>query len=714
MSVLERITARLGRSRDRFRYEVLQPRVPVSDIYSELAPGVDVDLLAPDGFARLWAAHATATPQALWLVAPAPSGDAIERTRQGDHELLARTIRVTPETDWHHEPVHGVHWPRVHVDSCPFTMPGADIEILWQLGHMDFLVECAAAYRATGDERFAARATALLDSWARANPYLVGVNWIAPMHTGIRLFAWSAALSGISAVTSPANEVCERILRSVLRQAEFLARHFSNWPIPNNHLIGEAATLAAFSAYWPLFKRSRMWMAQADTTLVEEAKRQILKDGFQFENSVNYHMVTLDFFLLYLHAKLIRGETPPALVLEKTLAMAEAALALPAPSGRMPMIGDDSTLRLMVLSGVMGSPGPIAGDVTFEDFLRVEHARLFSTSSWGRDLLALRLPVAHARRFEDAGIDVVRAADAHVVFTHGPQHHRPYSHGHLHADAGSFELELDGSPLIVDSGTCSYGTGTRLRRHMRSARAHNTVLIDGVEPMNPAGAFQWDSVLVAEPLGFGALDDIVAMGCRRRVPGVQGPGVDHTRTLVCVGSTVIIADTLSPRSGVVPTAHAATIYFHTVVAAGAAAAEGMQVRLTDAARFVRVFEVLDEPRAQVDLIDDPHDLAALYSPAYGESITGTTIRVSIPVQETVSLVCVLRSPEVSVTRARTRIGQIGCAIEGTHARRIVSLRPDPFGVFVGGQAVVATTGLAAPRRAAPAPDSMEWLDEIDA
>jgi hypothetical protein len=128
----------------------------------------------------------------------------------------------------------------------------------------------------------------------------------------------------------------------------------------------------------------------------------------------------------------------------------------------------------------MDSPGPVAHSVTFEDFVRLEHARLFSTTAWGRELLAMRRPVTHARRFEDAGIDVSRSPECHIVFTHGPQHHRPFAHGHLHADAGSFELELDGAPLIIDSGTGLYGLDAGLRRHMRGARAHNTVLVDGV------------------------------------------------------------------------------------------------------------------------------------------------------------------------------------------------------------------------------------------
>jgi hypothetical protein len=205
----------------------------------------------------------------------------------------------------------------------------------------------------------------------------------------------------------------------------------------------------------------------------------------------------------------------------------------------------------------------------------------------------------------------------------------------------------------------------------------------------------------------------MATGCRRHLPGLDGPGVDHTRALARIGGTVIVIDTLAPRAGVISADQTAVLYFHTTVAPGVARLEGNQVSLTDAARFVRVFEVLDEPRAQIDLIEDAVDLAAIYSPAYGECMTGTTIRVSVPVRETIALVCVLRSPEVSVTRARTRIGQISCAIDEGHTRRILSVRLDPFGVFVGGRAIVGASA-PAPRDPSRPSGSLEWLDEIDA
>jgi hypothetical protein len=53
-----------------------------------------------------------------------------------------------------------------------------------------------------------------------------------------------------------------------------------------------------------------------------------------------------------------------------------------------------------------------------------------------------------------------------------------YTWNHAHADAGSFILFKQGMPLIIDSGTCSYGRKEYSTYYCQS-RAHNVILFDG-------------------------------------------------------------------------------------------------------------------------------------------------------------------------------------------------------------------------------------------
>jgi hypothetical protein len=87
--------------------------------------------------------------------------------------------------------------------------------------------------------------------------------------------------------------------------------------------------------------------------------------------------------------------------------------------------------------------------------------------------------------FPDGGIYVMRseriylAAVCHRIGVNGAGPHK-------HNDWLSFELCLDGKPVIVDPGTNCYTSNMELRGLFRSAAYHNTVVIDQKEqiPIN--------------------------------------------------------------------------------------------------------------------------------------------------------------------------------------------------------------------------------------
>ena len=64
-----------------------------------------------------------------------------------------------------------------------------------------------------------------------------------------------------------------------------------------------------------------------------------------------------------------------------------------------------------------------------------------------------------------------------------------YQPGHAHCDTLSFELCVGGSRVVVDSGVYDYEVGP-MRDYARSTRAHNTVMVDGVEQSEIWGGFR--------------------------------------------------------------------------------------------------------------------------------------------------------------------------------------------------------------------------------
>ena len=717
-SIVTRARNAARRWRLRFVYERIRPELSMVDVVSraDVAPSLTQ---AGQPFSRLLEAYLERAPRTLWEHAPSATPNEIDRARRGEWSLLGKTLAVSPATDWHRDPIFGARWSPRYVEALSYYRPSGDVVTLWHLNKMMFLLDLAAAYQATRDPNLAERIYDTIDSWCVANPYLVGINWVSPLDIATRVAVWSQALAAIAEAPLPSEEKAARILRSMLRQADHVASHLSEWPIPNNHLLGEVALLYTFAAYAPVWKDTTAWMARAESVIVSEVQRQVLKDGFQYEASVNYHAYALDFVLMYLHSKALRHEAPHPIVLSKARAMAIAHMELVFPSGRQPRIGDDTIDRFFVLAYALDGP-PLHGDeCEFTQFVRPVYARVFAATPWGSELLGTRVPTRHARHFTEAGISVARDHDAAVVFVHGPQHHQPFSHGHLHADAGSFELEIGGVPLVVDAGTYVYFADAGARTYFKSARAHNAPVVDDVEPMRSLEPFRWENVATAEHLGFGAAPIAIGVGTRRKFSGAEGVALEHTRALVVSKGTALVFDAIRDRdeSPVAPRTHLARICFRTPTPSGTAFADGTRVRVTDPRRFVRVVEAFGSGPTHVDSVDDPDDRDCWYSSRYGELRRGVAVRVSAELETRVVVLSVFRNTDVGVIPIRLDADESLAAIESHGERCLVRVHFDPFSIVVGGRVIAGrgadTVPFATPRSSSPRTSSTpEWLDEL--
>lgn len=708
------------RWRMRLVYERIRPELSIADVLRRIDPEHTLAISSHSSHtcSDLLALHLSTTPRSFWENAPAVDVEAIERARHGEWDLLGHRLRVSPATDWHADPIFGGRWPLRYSGALSYYRDGGDLVTLWHLNRMTFLLDTAAAYRATRDPELAMRVYDTIDSWCLANPYLVGMNWVSPLEIATRLVVWSQALAAVADAPLPSEERCARLVRTVLRQADYLASHFSESPIPNHHLVGEAAMLHVFATYWPVWKDSTAWMARAESTLVVEAQRQVLKDGVQYEGSVNYHACALDFFLLYLHSKALLEEPPHPVLLEKVHAMATALMGFVMPSGRLPRIGDDSIDRFFVLAHALDGPAPSSDKTRFEDLVRPAHASLFAPTPWGRELLDVSVPRRDAHHFAEAGISVARDDGFGLVFVHGPQHHHIFSHGHLHADAGSFELELDGVPFVIDAGTYVYFVDTGARAYFKGAHAHNVPVVDDLEPMRSLEPFHWENVASGEYLGFGAFAGVVGVGTRRKLLGAGGVQMEHTRVLVVSRGTAIVFDAIRARaeSRVVPHTHSAVVCFRTRTPLGTVRGDGSCVGVSDPRLFARVFQSFSDQRMRVDAIDDPTDRGTWYSPRYGELQRGAAVRVSVEFESSVTIVTAIRTAEVSVIPVRLDPADTLVAVESHGERRLVQVQTDPFSIAVSGRVVAgrgAETVRAGASSSSPdAPSVPTWLDEL--
>lgn len=674
MSLSQKVIRRLKLYRDRFTYEVQRPQLSPADVAARLDPEHGADPGAHGGYAATLRRHLAATP-----VPPSWPAD------DGDDGYAA-------DVDWHLEPHFGVRWPRRFQESFSDIRRGSDLVLLWHKNKMMFLLDLAARYSSTGEEHHAASVYRAIDSWCRQNPFMIGKNWRSPMEAGTRLVVWSYALSMLRGAPLPGEATCARIVGSVLRHADFLAGHFSHREVPNNHLIGEAATLYVFATYWPMFRDAAEWKARAEDVITAEVQRQVLEDGFDYENSVNYHLYVIDFLLLYLHAKAVRGNTPPATVTGAAERMVDAALALLSPGGRFPQIGDDSMSEFIALRPLDEVARGDDGSVRALDLMRPGFAAVLEETPWGRGLARREVELNVVRYFAGAGIAALRNKRSHVTFVCGPQHRRPFSPGHLHLDSGSFELEVDDVPVFVDSGTYLYTYDLAARRHFKGASAHNTVLVDGREPVECDEVFGWDEIHIGRTLGLQYFDGATLVGCERDLPGAEDTRFVHRRRFVEVTGEIglwLVADTVSSVASA-GDAHQASVFFHTALPSTAVTQSGarkLSLRLPGRAREVYV-EVYSNVDHTVELIDDPDDMRCWYSRRYGDLCKGVTIHTRVPIERACDIVHVIRRHDVSVSFDGWDDDGVALTVMSDGPTRTIALDPRTSALIIDGQRVI--------------------------
>lgn len=97
--------------------------------------------------------------------------------------------------------------------------------------------------------------------------------------------------------------------------------------------------------------------------------------------------------------------------------------------------------------------------------------------------------------FKDAGIFVLTSRrntpqEIFCLADAGPLGYLSIA-AHGHADALSFTLNVGGTPIIVDPGTYIYHADPEWRDYFRSTKAHNTVMVDGLDQSESGGPFLW-------------------------------------------------------------------------------------------------------------------------------------------------------------------------------------------------------------------------------
>ncbi len=409
-------------------------------------------------------------------------------------------------------------WPAKYYSEVRFysdpNRPEQDVKWCWELNRFQHLLCLGAAWRITGDNRFAARAKEQIESWMDAVPYPFGVQWSSNLEVALRALSWARCHVLCMGSASWDDDFMARFLSCLYIHVRHLDSELSLDHATGNHLLGESAALLHLSIMYEPFSRSDRWRTRSLRILGWLVPKLILSDGVYAEQSTGYFRFVSEFLLPLIHLARVNGIRLPDVAFERLAAGLKFVQALSPRPDRIPMIGDSDTgfalgwqiddywdfsALFAMGAAILDEPGLYNGIETYpaEAFLLLGPVGLDSFQAGSRKPRAPQNQEGEGspdstglRCFPSGGYQVSADGSFHIVFDGGPLGIYP-GFGHGHADGLSFVLFYNGVPAIVDPGTCWYNGPPLWREYFRSTLAHNTIRVDGGSQSNPIDTFRW-------------------------------------------------------------------------------------------------------------------------------------------------------------------------------------------------------------------------------
>lgn len=250
-----------------------------------------------------------------------------------------------------------------------------------------------------------------------------------------------------------------RAARAVLTQIEL--------QLLGNHLLENGLGLACAGAV-ARGAEADLWWDAGRHLLDWQLPQQFLPDGGHFERSASYHLALCAGLCEAVALASAAGRAVPAIWRETARRALGWAQAVRAPDGSYPLFNDASL-----------DAGPSVDEV----LALARGCALASTEIGCTDTAAGTL-----RALPDTGWLICSSPSAWLCLDAGPDG-APYQGGHVHADALTFELWIEGERAVVDYGVSSYGRDPA-RAETRATRVHNTVTVAGGDSSEVWAAFR--------------------------------------------------------------------------------------------------------------------------------------------------------------------------------------------------------------------------------
>jgi uncharacterized heparinase superfamily protein len=322
--------------------------------------------------------------------------------------------------------------------NSPSDWNAADVTQLWtfNLHYFDDLNARDASSRTEWHRLW-------IERWVKENPPGVGAGW-GPYPLSRRIVNWVKWVCR-------GNVLPVSCYESLAIQTRWLMDCIE-YHILGNHLFTNAKALVHAGLFCDGPEAQR-WFDRGFAILERQIQEQILADGGHFELSPMYHAAILEDMLDLVNVLSAFGRTTPRVWLDSITRMQKWLKSMTHADGRIAFFNDAAF-------GIAPESGELDAYAVRLGLPTLESARV--------PLVALN-PSGYLRANKG---DALLICDCASV---GPD----YQPGHAHADTLSFELSFGNQRVFVNSGTSVYGNDEE-RQRQRGTRAHNTIVVDGL------------------------------------------------------------------------------------------------------------------------------------------------------------------------------------------------------------------------------------------
>ena len=442
-----------------------------------------------------------------------------------------------------------------------------NIKFVWEPARHQHLTVLAAAFAASGDERYATRIDAELRNYWAANPFLAGIHWTSGIELGLRLISWTWIRRLIDGWPGAADlfENNPVFVEQLGRHHQWLAGFGSHGSSANNHLIAEVCGQFVAASAFGLFEESDRWRADAATELAKELPNQTFADGLNRELASDYHGFVLEMCLAAWVEAVLTGHPLADDLADPISRNFDALQAVVDDGGHPHRQGDsddahgwlvdplsyDKSGSLLNTAPLIATPAHWWRQPSPPDI----RTAIVAAVTAGRQPVSLDPDRPRPSRFAGAGLTILRDhaegptgrtdPELWAMFDHGP-HGFLSTAAHAHADALALEIRYGGVEIVADPGTYCYHGEPEWRDHFRSTVAHATLSVNDRDQSEIGGPFLWTKKAETMLEGSRGLESGLLASCVASHDGYLDLGIRHRRSVELdrEARTVSIVDTL--------------------------------------------------------------------------------------------------------------------------------------------------------------------------